>query len=289
MARRVTRPQAKTLALIAEVNGILGEYDCAVTLRQLFYRLVARLVLPNTRAAYQSLSSHLTSARAAGLVDARRIVDHVRGTIRVGCWESPAELLHAAVTQYRREKWATQPHHVEVWCEKDAVVSVLRPVTDALEVTLYPCRGYSSFSALLEAADRLRSAMAFGRSPRVIYLGDFDPSGQDMPRDIRDRLAGDYDIDVALEVVALTRDQIEEHGLPRMMTKGSDSRAARFVESNGDIAVELDALPPDVLADLTRASVLRFLDKSAFRREQEQEERDRDRLSSVLDACAGMM
>jgi len=169
-----------------------------------------------------------------------------------------------------------------VWCEKDAVAGVLQPVTDRYEVLLFPCRGYDSYSALKDAGERIRRA---GRPTVVLYLGDFDPSGQDMPRDIRDRLTRDFGATFDLRVIALTREQVDEHDLPQNFAKRTDSRAAAFIARHGDIAVELDALPPNVLQALVREHLDQFFDVTAFAEEVAREQDEQKRLDALIRAA----
>jgi len=138
----------------------------------------------------------------------------------------------------------------------------------------------TSYSALREAADRIGYT---DRPTVVLYMGDFDPSGQDMPRDIRDRLTQDFGVQLDLHVIALTREQIATYDLPPAPAKRSDSRAAAFMAKHGDMAVELDALPPDVLQDLVRVNVARFFDKSAFQQQAQIERAERAKLEQVLE------
>mgnify|MGYP000907811872 CR=1 FL=1 len=274
--------QAKTLELFAAVNAILAQYDGPLTLRQVYYRLVAAQVIPNNRNAYSNLSSHLVNARLAGIVDDSRIVDRVRQTLRVSCWGDLGHFLRAVRRSYRREKWASQTFNVEVWCEKDAVAGVLEPVANAYEVLLYPCRGYNSYSALKEAGERIRECQ---RPTVVLYLGDFDPSGQDMPRDIRDRLTRDFGAVLDLQVIALTPEQVAAHDLPPNPIKRSDSRAQAFADQYGGNVWELDALPPDVLQALVREHVERFFDKTAFELEREKEDEEQARLMALIETA----
>jgi hypothetical protein len=276
--------QAKTLALFDQVNGILAEYDVPLTLRQVYYRLVAAHIIPNTERAYKNLSARLTDGRRAGRIDPRRITDRLREASRVSCWDDLPDFLQAVRQSYRREKWTSQPVAVEVWCEKDALGSVLEPITDRYEVTLYVGRGYSSYSAMMDAADRIKE-----REQRtvVLYFGDFDPSGQDMPRDIRDRLAADFDVEVDLRVIALTPEQIAEHNLPPAPAKKTDTRAAAFVAKHGDLSVELDALPPDVLQALVRDGIEGLMDLAAFGAEADTEAEEQEQLAAVIDGIAG--
>lgn len=271
----------KTLDLFAAVNGILGEYEGPLTLRQVYYRLVAAQIIQNTENEYKGLSKHLTRARLAGLVDDSRIIDRVRSTLRVQCWPDLSHFLQTVRRSYRREKWASQDYNLEVWCEKDAVAGVLEPIANEYEIILYPCRGYNSYSALKDAAERIGY---IDRPTVVLYMGDFDPSGQDMPRDIRDRLTEDFGVQLDLYVIALTRDQIEAYDLPPAPAKRSDSRAAAFMAKHGDMAVELDALPPNVLQELVRDNVEQFFDKSAFEQQAEIEREEQTKLGRLIGA-----
>ena len=271
----------KTLDLFAAVNGILGEYEGPLTLRQVYYRLVAAQIIQNTENEYKGLSKHLTRARLAGLVDDSRIIDRVRSTLRVQCWPDLSHFLQTVRRAYRREKWTSQDYNLEVWCEKDAVAGVLEPIANEYEIILYPCRGYNSYSALKEAAERIGY---IDRPTVVLYMGDFDPSGQDMPRDIRDRLTKDFGVQLDLYVIALTRQQIEAYDLPPAPAKRTDSRAAAFMARHGDMAVELDALPPNVLQELVRDNVEQFFDKSAFEQEAEIEREERTKLEHLIGA-----
>jgi len=275
--------QAKTLALIAAVNTILARYDGPLTLRQVFYQLVAAQLVPNLQKEYKSLSGHLTNARREGLVDPDRITDRTRQTIKVNTWRDLEQFLEVLTKNYRREKWTSQTYNVEVWCEKDALAGVLEPITDEYETVLYPCRGYNSYSALLGAAKRMLRAQRAGRQTVILYFGDYDPSGKDMLRDIRERLAEDFGVQVDLHEVALTLEQIEEYDLPPAMAKRSDTRAAKFIEKYGDIAVELDALPPDVLQELVRDSIEGLWDKTVFESEADVQAEELEQLEQWIE------
>ena len=97
--------QQKTLDLIAEVNAILAQYDGPLTLRQVYYRLVAAQIIENVQKAYTLLSKHLERARLAGLVDDTRIIDRTRQTSRVSTWHDLEDFLATVRDTYRREKW----------------------------------------------------------------------------------------------------------------------------------------------------------------------------------------
>lgn len=153
-------------------------------------------------------------------------------------------------------------------CEKAALANCLITVSDIFHVTMMVNRGYSSASAMKESADRIRwrsrtnDARKQAARPVVIYLGDHDPSGEDMVRDIRERLT-EFGCPEWLDVrkLALTMDQVEEYKCPPNPAKVTDSRAAAYIEKYGDSSWELDALPPDALEDMLADAVKSYIDK----------------------------
>jgi len=61
-----------------------------------------------------------------------------------------------------------------------------------------------------------------------------------------------------------------------------DTRAAAFVQKYGDVSVELDALPVDVLHDRLIDEVEALMDLEALERIQEAEEADRAMLRAMF-------
>ena len=140
------------------INRILTEYQgMRVTVRQIYYRLVAGGHIPNQQREYDRVQDLLTKARYAGLVDWNAIEDRVREPTRMADWPSLKARLDEA-TNFRLDRWRSQRHYVELWVEKDALASVLEPVAVDFHVTLMVNRGYSSASAMRDAALRLQHA-----------------------------------------------------------------------------------------------------------------------------------
>lgn len=254
-------------AMVDRVNGILTHYwqeDIRVTLRQLFYRLVGANVIPNTERSYKNLGTLVSQGRLAGLIDWQAIEDRVRKAERHAEFESLADLARAALYSWRLPRWNTQPKYVELWCEKDALSSVLAPITANYHVTLMVNRGYSSSSAMYESACRLNER-GDGKDKVVLYLGDHDPSGEDMVRDVRDRLTV-FRVD-CLEVrkVALTREQVDEHDLPPNPARTTDARFRQYQEEHGNHSWEVDALPPEVLEEIVEEAIEAEMDMKAYR------------------------
>src|SRR5690606_5014507 len=142
-----------------------------------------------------------------------------------------------------------------IWLEKDALAGVLYQETAKWDVPLMVTRGYPSLSYLHEAAE----AISYEEKPTFLYyLGDHDPSGVDIPRNVEARLREFApEAEIHFDVLAVTPDQIVEYGLPTRPTKKTDSRAKTF---EGE-SVEVDAIPPRELRRIVRESITQHIDE----------------------------
>jgi hypothetical protein len=160
----------------------------------------------------------------------------------------------------------------------------LRSFSDVVgiyRVTLNVGRGYDGWSSIRNAAERFGD----GSKTTVLYFGDFDPSGEDMVRSLRERL-GQLGSHPSIVKIALSREDIDYYNLPPNFTKTTDTRRGAFVAIHGDVSVELDALPPDVLQTRLRTEVEKNMDLTAFAQEQEQERKDRELIEEALKAIS---
>lgn len=284
--------RADRLELIGRINRVVEEYQAqgySLTLRQVYYQLVARAIIPNNERSYKNLGQLISDGRLAGLIDWRAIVDRTRNLRQRSKWSSPAEIIESAAWSYHRDYWEGQPCYVEVWVEKDALVDVVGQVCEPLDVSYFSCRGYVSQSELWEAAQRLRCRIGQGKRVVLLHLGDHDPSGKDMSRDIVERLRL-FGVDAEFRRLALNMDQIEEYGPPPNPTKLSDSRAGGYIERYGHECWELDALEPSVIGDLISYNVSKYRDEGAYRRVKDREDREKgvlERLSAEYDEIEG--
>jgi len=270
-------------AMLKEVGRIiLSGSDDPMTLRQLYYRFVALDLLENKESQYDYLGESIKEARIEGTIPWDWIEDRTRSAdagdhekkSREKHFRDHLEYFKTCDQRFNRPRWEGQDTYVEVWVEKEALAGVFESVADELKVVSFPNRGYTSVTLLHEAAERFRAAESHKR-PMILYFGDFDPSGQDIERNIRDKLNDTFGVDVGVDRVALTREQIDERELPPQPAKSSDSRYEDFVEEHGDIAVELDALPPEDLRDMVRDAVSEYFDTSVH--DEVLAEQDRDR------------
>ena len=250
-----------------------------MTVRQVFYQLVSRQVIKNTRSRYQALSNALVRARKDGEIPWEWIEDRLRRPRHVQMRDSTAEYADVVKRAYRRSVWLSQQVYVECWLEKDALSGIFEDILDRYGVTLCVGRGYDGWDSIHKASERYGT----GEDVSVFYFGDFDPSGEDMVRSLQKRL-GFFGCHPAILKCALTKDDIDRYDLPPAMTKTTDSRRARFVAEHGDISVELDALPPGVLQARIRDEVERQMDMDALRAVWDLEADERDRIEEGLRA-----
>lgn len=268
--------RSDTYEIINTANDIIAEYAAqglSLTLRQLYYRFVTR-GLPNTEKSYNRLGDVINDARLAGLIDWEAIVDRTRHLIQNVVYSGPADVIGTAALSYRRNLWEGQTFRPEIWIEKNALIDVIHGVCTELDVPHFACVGYNSQSEMWEAGQRLLEYECKGYTPIVMYLGDHDPSGLDMSRDIEDRLTMFTGGPVRIARLALNIGQVEQYGLAPNPTKMTDSRAEDYVRQFGSQSWELDALEPQVIIDLVRKSIEDMTDKSALKKAQECEKAD---------------
>ena len=254
-----------------------------LTLRQLYYQLVSRGAINNTVREYKNLSVTMTNARMAGLIDWDHIEDRSRNALMPPHWAGTSHILRDAAHSFRVDRWAGQRRHVEVWCEKDALTSVLEPVAHEYHVLLLPVRGYSSTTIAYEAS--LRFEAVFPKDPLVLYLGDHDPSGVDMTRDLEGRLsefAGAGGVE--LRRLALNHDQVLDNALPPNPTKSSDSRTAAYTKAYGTECWELDALDPPTLVSVVRDAIEAELHREIYESRMAKEENVKTQLKAFANA-----
>lgn len=269
----------KSLDLIELVNQVIEEYSVQgyeLTLRQAYYQLVARGYIPNNERSYKNIGSLINDGRLAGLIDWHSITDRTRNLRGNSHWNNPAEVIASARYSYLLDKWEGQPNYVEVWVEKDALVDVVGQACRPLDVPYFSCRGYTSQSEMWSAAQRF--IYQSDRENRIIiHLGDHDPSGIDMTRDIQERL-NMFGSDVYVKRVALTMNQINTYNPPPNPAKLSDSRCGKYIDQFGYESWELDALEPRVITDLITNEVTVFRDDAIYQEVCSKEEREKDEL-----------
>lgn len=278
-----------TIVTAEEIINDLGAQGYDLTLRQLYYQFVARgYIKENTMASYKRLGSVINDARMAGLIDWDAIVDRTRNLQSNPHWDHPKDIVDSCVTQFQIEKWANQPERVEVWVEKEALIGVVAVAARRLDVPFFACRGYVSQSEMWRAGQRI---IGYGVPTTILHLGDHDPSGIDMSRDIEDRLRTFTERDLLeaypdMERLALNMDQVREHNPPPNPAKVTDSRAAKYRQEYGDESWELDALEPRLIDELITKAVLSHRDEELWAEAEAKERKHVESLRKVAKSLA---
>ena len=273
MATPLERTRLDWPPIIDRAAELVASYDTGVTLRQLFYRLVAAAIIPNTQAAYKTLSTQTARARREGAFP--DLIDRTRRIHRDPRFQSPGAALAWLADYYRRDRTEGQDVSLYLGVEKDGMVTQLEAWFGELGLPILALGGYSSQTFTREVGVDARRQ----RRPAVLlYGGDFYPSGEDIDRDFIARTGCFSDV----VRVALTSDQVAEHRLPPQPGKATDSRADGFVARHGQLVqVELDALPPEVLRGLYQSEIDGFMDMSTYHAVVEREDRERGQLRSL--------
>lgn len=301
--------------LVKAVNEILSQYAMKLTLRQIYYRLVSKNLIPNTRTSYKGLSHQLVKARESGDVDGSKIEDRSRqvlGLVSIlntdkdlnsavqvrgyGDWgfEDPDTCLEVFKTflqeawqGYDKPMWTDQPKQVIIALEKDALSRLFLQIAAEYRINVYATKGYGSYTFINDLAGTLQD----DKEKVILYFGDLDPSGRDIQRDLKERLVRYYGSrDFTVVRIALTPEQVSQYNLPPMPedaeTLAKLQRDTRTKTYGLDYAVELDALEPPVLQELIKAAITSQIDNEKWQAKIEQSKKEqhelRERLESLI-------
>lgn len=258
--------RGKSLDLIKLINQVVDEYSSQgyeLTLRQTYYQLVARGYIPNNERSYKNIGNLINDGRLAGLIDWHSITDRTRNLRKNSHWSTPSSVIESAMYFYLLDKWEGQPNYVEVWVEKDALVDIVGQACRPIDTPFFSCRGYTSQSEMWSAAQRFIHQNRTRENCFIIHLGDHDPSGIDMTRDIQERLWM-FGADVQVKRVALTMEQVQTYNPPPNPAKLTDSRCGKYMDEFGDESWELDALEPQMMTNLIRNEVTALRDDEIY-------------------------
>jgi hypothetical protein len=260
---------------------VFDQYDTALTLRQLYYRLVSRHLFPNTINSYKRLSRLMVKARESRDVPVNCLEDRSRRILGRGDtgYFSAEEFLKKRIAslresykEFRMPMWEDQPNYILVSLEKDALSRLVSDIANQYSVRTFPTRGYPSFTYVQRMASYMRNRLG-GKPTVVLYFGDFDPSGVDIERDLSERLGKYKAGDFTVRRIALTDEQIIKYDLPPMPVKVSDARSEGFLEAYGNKSVELDALDPNTLKFMVAQSIASHINLDSWKKKEDEIEK----------------
>lgn len=292
-------PRLKWDGIVVEAATIVNSYSTSVTLRQLFYRLVSRGIIPNNQSAYKSLSKKTAEARREGWFP--DLIDRTRRIEKYRSFDNPTEAQRWLARIYRRDRTDGQDQQIFIGVEKAGMVVQLQSWFGNMGLPILALGGYSSQTFVKTVGNSmLREHEEKGRPAYLIYAGDFDPSGEDIDRDFVERLLqylqrqrglalghSVNEVFAGVERIALLPHHIEEYQLPEYPGKETDSRKWKFMATHGKLVqVELDALDPDDLRYLYTTAVDAYFDYTTHNEvlaEEAEEERVLEGLANQLE------
>lgn len=291
------RWEADQAELLDKIQGIIedfSEQDIKLTNRQLYYALVSTGAIPNAIEIYKRICTFLTDARYGGFLDWDAIEDRGRVPVMHAEWENIQDLIKDANASYRLPRWSDQGYYLELYTEKQAMESVLKPIAEKYHTYFGYNKGYCSASTMYDLAQRIKAQIENEKQVVILYFGDADPSGCDMPRDITDRLTefltqGDNPINpdcFEVKPLALNMEQVRQYKLPPNPAKTTDPRAKKFIEKYGRESWELDALNPKIIRQLAEEGIQEYLDVDKYNAWIKREQNEKKILKEFGDSLA---
>jgi hypothetical protein len=250
------------------------------TVRGNMYLVVSAGWLPDTsKKSYDRIQRLLNRLREVGAVPWSWVVDTVRSTIKPSSWSGLADFADTVREAYRLDFWSRLPEYVEVIVEKDTVAGKLAEVTREYDVPLHPIRGYNSqtFCRRIAAGwDEITKPIT------VYYMGDHDPSGRDLERDVRERLTRYSKKDFTWKRLAISPEQFEEYAIRPLAPKKSDKRYRWFVGRGWHDCAEVEAVPATELRAILRGAIESHIPAGEWARLRQIEELEKQQWEGVM-------
>ncbi len=290
MERRIFTWTSKQLDKLNKVTNILTEFEKykPLTLRQVYYQLVGNGFIENKVSEYGMLSVLLKHARIDGYISWDNIEDRIRAFHNLTGWQNTSVFIKSEnedfLDGYRRDLMQTQDKHIELWVEKDALSTIFTRVAGRYTIPVGVCRGFNSISFQNDIRNRIEYYSSTKKNTVILYFGDFDPSGLAIMPAMETTLR--YEMNVSnfeFKHIALSQGDIIKYKLPynAKALKKTDTRAKKHLETYGEVAVELDALRPDVLEEKIKTAIEKELYVPAFNSEVEIYNKDIDLLNNL--------
>ena len=266
---------------------IVKSYNGNLTLRGLHYRLVAAGMI-NDVSHYKKVVNAMIDARWEGLVHFTDFLDHEREMLGQTDFEqtdveskveNAKEAIRYWATSYRKNMWENQPYYPEVFIEKKALQGVFEEPCKRMSVALNPCKGYPSLTFLYDAAMRFEEAINQGKTPIILYFGDYDPSGENIPETIVENLYRMSGETIELRRIALNEQQVIDWNLPPAPTKDSDTRSANWA---GLGQVELDAVEPNKIVKMCYGAIEDIFDRDLYEELMRTQREEKEEFKTIL-------
>jgi hypothetical protein len=277
LAERSPSSHRVTIEMWAAIFRAFDDIGTPMTVRQMFYALVTRGVVPKEEAAYDRVVYHLLTMRRTGILPYGFIADNTRWVRKPRTYGSLSAFLEQSQKFYRKAVWDEIDERVEIWIEKDALAGVVVDITEAWDVPLLVMRGFPSETFIYSAAEAINASE---KKTWIYYFGDYDPSGVKISDSIERKLTEWSELAIFLRV-AVIEPQIRLWGLPTRPTKtGKHNTHAKGWE--GD-SVELDAIPADRLKAMVEEYIISHVPQGHLEAIQQTEAAERETLAHLAE------
>lgn len=309
-------PRGDTLHWLRCAQQVIQSYRSSwpLTVRQVFYRMVATYDFPKKEEDYKRLIKIVAKARRASLVEGDNFIpfDAIRddrGQYR-DPWEfddqaSYLEYLVAITRDFKLRQQAGQEQVLEMWCEAAGMVPIMVDIAHPYGLRVNSGGGYDSVTAKHKLASRVVDRWEKEeRRTVILHVGDFDPSGENLCDVLHEDVlhmvsqrcwdGGRVRADVfEIERVALTGQQVIDRQVITAPPKPTDARMAAFLRTNSwvaeelgtdNITAQLEALTPDELRGLIEEAIEAHFDHDTLADLRDRQDTIQERLTERLRA-----
>lgn len=288
---RKRRTNAELKQLDEQMLTILQE-DHPQSVRHVFYRMTdptLPVYVPKTdkgeNNGYKLVQRRLTKLRKEGRLSYGWIIDMTRRGYFVSTYDSAADFVKRMASTYRGELWKDADCHLEVWCESRSIAGIVQEVCEEYCVDLYPAGGFSSLSLTYDSAVSIWNKTNAGQKPaHVLYIGDYDPAGVLIDKNIESSILAHLGDDFPLYFnrIGINPEQIEQYNLPSKPRKANDKRSLHIKET-----VEAEAMPAKLMREILREQIEKFIPKRQLKIAHEAEKSEKEFLLKIADVMAG--
>jgi len=246
------------------------------TARHYYYKLLGYKAVEFTshknssKNAYAFVCRLLVKTRENGRLPWSAVIDPGRKRTSFSSWDLREYANAKMKSLIMLDFWRGQPQKVEIWVEKEAIAELVKNAVRSLRVPVCINKGYGSVTVVKDAAERYGN----GKGWTLLYIGDFDPSGLDIDRALRDGLKKYGSRPNIVRVTLNQEDTISLIPMAGLSLKKTDSRYKRFVELYGpdQQGYEIDSLPAHILRQKIMEKLNLYMDVDVFKKVVELED-----------------
>lgn len=281
--------QEKQLPFYYALVSFVNEHS-NITDRQFYYHLVEQPQGSKIRldvstksksiGAYSKVIALTVTCRMGGLIHLESILDDTDLIGTQQCYFPIEEYLNRRIEGYRSDWFENQEKYVECWLEKRALSRIFSPITDEYGVYLSVSGRYPSLAQVKSAIDRFN---CYDKQKIILYFGDLDPTGKDMPRYLSETFPKLRCNDVTIEEITINPSDVNQYNLPTIPLKEKDRRTRSYKQNFGiDYGVEIDALSPSNLKQIIRGSIEKHLDLGELEKKKQEDKQVKQETKQML-------